>query len=241
MVALAPVRCMHGAVEWECCAGLAVDGDPIAMGRGRKGTVLLDQRMEPQATMEICALMILTNGQWPPRGLVTGRWPPGPAGEDAFCGEAKAADRAGPQRTGRVGERGDGAEAGGGGGSSRGRSRKPRYVHMVYCAATRQEAEVLEMREVQVDLERAGYEVEGINLSAAAAAAAVLVGGQDAEEDGAQDGGADDRIGAVVDVRFKFLQRAEFLVPGMRLIVRDHAGNVSAVGVVRAVPRGGRA
>eukprot|EP00892_Ulva_mutabilis_P004085 jgi/Ulvmu1/2048/UM120_0044.1 len=209
-------------------AGLAIDGDPVTAGRGRKGTVLLDQRMQPRATMEMSAVLILTNGQWPPRGLVSGRWPPGGTLADHDGGDAGEGST--PQRAGRAGERS--SEDGG----RRARSRKARYRHMVYCAATRQAAEVLAMREVQVDLERARYEVEGVNLSAAAAAAAVLVGGRDVDEDGGHDGGADERIGAVVDVRFKFLQRAEFLVPGMRVIVRDHAGNVSAVGVVRWVP-----
>lgn len=225
-----------GMVKWgSVLAGLTVDGDAANVVRGRKGTVLLDQRMQPHAAAEICALMILTNGQWPPRGLVTGRWPPGPSPGDQAGGHSDGAEAsaASPSPRGRSGERGGGWE-----GSSRGRSRKPRYVHMVYCAATRQEAEVLAMREVQVDLERERYEVDGINLSAAAAAAAVLLAGKEQEEDTGQESGADerdDRGGAVADVRLKFLQRAEFLVPGMRLIVRDHAGSVSAVGVVRAV------
>ena len=213
-----------------------MDGDSTGVGRGRKGTVLLDPRLQPSAATEICALLILTNGQWPPRGLLTGRWP---ASADAGNsqsdgGEAPAGEGGGTCRLGRGGERGAEVEGTARHGHSRGRSRKPRYVHMVYCAATRQEAEVLTMREIRVDLERVGYEVEGINLSAAAASAAVLVGGRDAEEDC----GADDRLGAVVDVRFKFLVRAEFLVPGMRMIVRDHAGNISAVGVVQAIPSG---
>lgn len=216
-------------------AGLTVDGDAANVGRGRKGTVLLDQRMQPHATTEICALMILTNGQWPPRGLVTGCWPPGPPSGDQADGhgDASEAPEVSPSPRGRTWERGGVWE-----GASRGRSRKPRYVHMVYCAATRQEAEVLAMREVQVDLERERYEVDGINLSAAAAAAAVLLTGKEQEEDAGHESGADERddqVGAVADVRLKFLQRAEFLVPGMRLIVRDHAGSVSAVGVVRAV------
>lgn len=215
------------------CAGLTVDGDAASAGRGRKGTVLLDQRMEPHATTEIFALLILTNGQWPPRGLVTGRWPPGPSPGDLPVGDGDGGEATSPlQRRGRAGEREveePGAEV-----SSRGRSRKPRYVHMVYCAATRQEAEVLAMREVPVDLENVRYEVDGINLSAAAAAAAVLLGEKE-PEDGTQDCVHDDHVGAVADVRLKFMQRAEFLVPGMRLIVRDHAGSVSAVGVVRAV------
>jgi hypothetical protein len=57
--------------------GLAMDTDAGGAGQQRrKGTVLLDTRITPRATWEFSTLMVLLNGQWPPRGLVSGRWPP---------------------------------------------------------------------------------------------------------------------------------------------------------------------
>ena len=91
------------------------------------------------------------------------------------------------------------------------------------------------MRELSHDLEEQRFEVRGVNLTAAAAAAAVLLHeGGDAEDDGAG-APSGERDGALVDVTFQFTMRAEWLVPGMRFVVRDQLGHVSGVGVVTGV------
>ena len=55
-----------------------------------QGTVLLDMAMQPRA---VCgrfeAMLVLLSGHWPPRGLVSGCWPPGAPGPElarwGFC------------------------------------------------------------------------------------------------------------------------------------------------------------
>jgi hypothetical protein len=91
------------------------------------------------------------------------------------------------------------------------------------------------MQELQHDFEEQGFEVEGVNLTAAAAAAAVLldVGAAAEEEDVAED--EQDCAGSLVYTHFQFTTKQEWLVPGMRFVVRDQRGHVSGVGVVCAV------
>jgi hypothetical protein len=96
----------------------------------------------------------------------------------------------------------------------------------------RQEVRVLEMQELQHDFEEAGFEVRGVNLTAAAAASAVLLRH---DETGSEVVGGE---GALVEVTFQFTTRAEWLAPGMRFVTRAQhmsAGHVSAVGVIVSV------
>lgn len=44
----------------------------------RKGMVLLDPAMHTRTSWEVEAVMVLLNGHWPARGLLSGRWPPHP-------------------------------------------------------------------------------------------------------------------------------------------------------------------
>ena len=44
----------------------------------RKGMVLLDMTMHTRTVWEFEAVIVLLNGHWPARGLLSGRWPPKP-------------------------------------------------------------------------------------------------------------------------------------------------------------------
>lgn len=41
-----------------------------------QGMVLLASALQPRTTREFTALLVLLSGHWPPRGLVSGCWPP---------------------------------------------------------------------------------------------------------------------------------------------------------------------
>lgn len=47
-----------------------------------QGTVLLDMAMQPRAVWRFEAVLVLLSGHWPPRGLVSGCWPPGAPGPE---------------------------------------------------------------------------------------------------------------------------------------------------------------
>jgi hypothetical protein len=194
--------------QCRCAAGIAGAEADLAVGKARKGTVLLDPRIRPRATHNMRALAVLTNGQWPPRGLVSGRWPPQHACKDAPLPNESPLAAATPRRARTP--------------------RTPKYSHIIHCGGTRQAAGVVSMQEVQHDFE-GGYDVMGVNMAAACAAAAVLT-------DGASSGHEDDDsvAGALVDVTFRFSVRREWIVPGMRFVVRDQLGHVSGVGVVQS-------
>ena len=49
---------------------------------GLQGTVLLDMAMQPRAVWRFEAVLVLLSGHWPPRGLVSGCWPPGAPGPE---------------------------------------------------------------------------------------------------------------------------------------------------------------
>ena len=48
----------------------------------RKGMVLLDMATHTRTTWEFEAIIVLLNGHWPARGLLSGRWPPNPQTPD---------------------------------------------------------------------------------------------------------------------------------------------------------------
>jgi hypothetical protein len=228
-------------------AGLPSNACDSLPSKTRKGNVLIDINARPQATHTFRALMILTNSQWPARGLLSGRWPPYDCAMHAtsprllhssssprLCSHSSEAtmdglerQQSGPQRV-----------------VSQGRFRQarlPAYLHVMHCASVRQEVRVLEMQEVQHDLEEQGFEVQGVNLTAAAAAAAVLLHHETGSERFAgedDDSGRGDREGALVDVTFQFTSRAEWLAPGMRFVTRAQLGHVSAVGVIVSIGDG---
>jgi hypothetical protein len=228
-------------------AGLPSNACDSLPSKTRKGNVLIDINARPQATQTFRALMILTNSQWPARGLLSGRWPPydcathvtsprllHSSSSPRLCSHSSEAtmdgleqQQSGPQRV-----------------VSQGRFRQarlPAYLHIMHCASVRQEVRVLEMQEVQHDLEEQGFEVQGVNLTAAAAAAAVLLHHETGSERFAgedDDSAHGDREGALVDVTFQFTSRAEWLAPGMRFVTRAQLGHVSAVGVIVSIGDG---
>ena len=214
-------------------AGLpAGEAETTAGTKGRKGTVMLDNRVEPHAVMEACAYMILTNGQWPPRGLLSGRWPP----EDEEPGSPVAAQRT----TDAPALDSDGSarrKAQPSDGEARPRIvRRTKYRHIIHCGSVRQEVEIDSIQEIPVDLRKERFEVDGVNLSAASAAAAVLFNAEaGADEEGGSEAQEDELIGAVVDVTFRF-RKPEWLMVGLRFVLRDQNGGVSAAGVIRSVP-----
>lgn len=207
----------------------------------RKGNVLIGVDSQPHAARSFAALMILTNAQWPPRGLLSGRWPPDDverAGASASPGRHHRSASDGSRRSAEA-SHSDGAAVAtaprAAGRRERPKSaRRPAYSHIIHCASIRQEARVVAMRELPHDLEEHGFEVQGVNLTAAAAAAAVLLEGGDAEDDEGA-GPSGECEGALVEATFQFTTRAEWLVPGMRFVVRDQLGHVSGVGVVTGV------
>lgn len=183
--------------------------------------MMLDNRMEPHAVMEASAFMILTNGQWPPRGLLSGRWPP----EDEDPGspiQAQQIATDAPVLDNDVSAR---------------RKQRTKYRHIIHCGSVRQEVEIDSIQEIPVDLKKERFEVDGVNLSAASAAAAILVAdaGAGADDEGGNEAHEDELIGAVVDVTFRF-RKPEWLIPGLRFVLRDQNGGVSAAGVIRSVP-----
>jgi hypothetical protein len=187
---------------------------------------MLDQRMEPKAVMEAAAYMILTNGQWPPRGLLSGRWPPE---DDEPCSPTRTQSDA--QAT--VSDSADDTNRKHDGWTSRNRlARKTKYKHIIHCGSVRQEIQILSIQEMPIDLEKRRFEVNGVNLSAASAAAAVLQSNGVADYDAPNEANDDELIGAVVDVTFRFSRTPEWLIPGMRFILRDQGGSVSAAGVI---------
>lgn len=200
---------------------------------------MLDQRMEPHAVMEASAYMILTNGQWPPRGLLSGRWPPDddePGSPIQMEADGQALDLAGDVNRKQGADAGEYVRTGAGSAPRSRLGRKAKYKHIIHCGSIRQEVQILSIQEMPVDLEKRRFEVNGVNLSAASAAAAVLWQSNGAaDDDGPNDTNDDELIGAVVDVTFRFSRTPEWLMPGMRFILRDQGGSVSAAGVVRSV------
>ena len=83
-----------------------------------------------------------------------------------------------------------------------------------------------------------GFEVDGVNLTAAAAAAAVLLERGLQQGDLEEDDGELGCAGTLVGVKFQFTTKQEWLVPGMRFVVRDQQGHVSGVGVVHGIGHG---
>lgn len=226
-------------------AGLPSSACEPLPSKTRRGNVLIDISAQPRTTHTFRALMVLTNSHWPPRGLRTGRWPP----DDCAASPREAVGGGG--RGGRFlrssssprchGHNAEPCSSTSGSAPQwvawHGRlrpppARLPAYLHIIHCASVRQEVRVLEMQELQHDFEEAGFEVRGVNLTAAAAASAVLLRH---DETGSEVVGGE---GALVEVTFQFTTRAEWLAPGMRFVTRAQhmsAGHVSAVGVIVSV------
>lgn len=61
-------------------APLSIPSSPISLGSSppnwRKGAVLLDCGAAPRTSWEFEAVLVLLGGHWPPRGLLSGCWPP---------------------------------------------------------------------------------------------------------------------------------------------------------------------
>lgn len=69
-----------GNLDWDVCRAAISPPNPLFLSCSppgtRKGAVLLDVAMRPQAFWEFEAVLVLLGGHWPARGLVSGRWPP---------------------------------------------------------------------------------------------------------------------------------------------------------------------
>ena len=218
----------------------------------RKGTVLLDERAQPHATSHFRAYMILTNGQWPARGLVSGCWPPEDTSSAGAGGASDTADSArtvsegakkrasgehngardienGPAWKGREGREGRHSRA------SRG-ARRAMCTHVIHCGCIRQAARLEWMQELPQHASGRALEVAGVNMTAAAAAAAVLLDAIESRDEDVEDEDGDaESAGTLVHAAFEFMWRQEWLVPGMRFVVRDQRGHVSGVGVIRTI------
>lgn len=88
----------------------------------RKGTVLLAPSLNPEAVTEFEAVLVLLDGQWPPRGLVSGVYPPV---DDAIIPEGSTV--ASPTTNSNSG-----------------------YVVSIFCGSVRQSAKVLSMAEISL-------------------------------------------------------------------------------------------
>lgn len=215
------------------CAGLpAGDAEATAATKGRKGTVMLDNRVEPHAVTEACAYMILTNGQWPARGLLSGRWPPEGEEPGSPVAGQRTSDTPAVLDTDGGTRRKQHSD-----GEARPRiARRTKYRHIIHCGSVRQEVEIDSIQEIPVDLRKERFEVDGVNLSAASAAAAVLFNADaGVDEEGGSEVQEEELIGAVVDVTFR-LRKPEWLMVRLRFVLRDQNGGVSAAGVIRSVP-----
>ncbi|KAL4451725.1 hypothetical protein ABPG75_007387 [Micractinium tetrahymenae] len=129
--------------------------------RPRKGSVLLDPSLEPQACTEFEAVLVLLGGHWPARGLLSGCYPPegecdepdphlSPAGtplarslgtsaasDSGDCGLAAAGGSLGARQP-SLGKRS----------SSRRHGGSLSYIPVVHCGSIRQAARVVAMREL---------------------------------------------------------------------------------------------
>ncbi|KAL4421140.1 hypothetical protein ABPG77_000775 [Micractinium sp. CCAP 211/92] len=146
--------------RWASSPLLTASGGPAP--RPRKGTVLLDPSLRPQACAEFEAVLVLLGGHWPARGLLSGRYPPqgerdepdpdllSPAGtplarslgasaasDSGDGGLAAASSSLGALQLGR-GKRS----------SSRARAGPLSYIPVVHCGSIRQAARVVAMREL---------------------------------------------------------------------------------------------
>ena len=91
------------------------------------------------------------------------------------------------------------------------------------------------MQEVQ-DSAADVIEVNGTNMIAALAAAAVLSDSLADDEDADTcSNGPGSFVGCMVEVKFRFTSRSEWVLPGMRFIVRDQSGHISGAGVLSYV------
>lgn len=226
-----------GSVSLAGTSPLLLGGSPP---NWRKGAVLLNACMQPRTSWTFDAVLILLGGHWPPRGLRSRRWPPLC---DASSGSASSEDVS-PLRQRQqphLGGGGGGGEAHGslslgrsGSGCTKGR-RLPDHHHVIHCNGVRQVARVVQMQEVDGEGERAGG-AGGGRLRGVRAAAALLLS---ADEGGGTVAGwdeADGELGSVVEVRFQFLHRPEWLQAGARLLVRERScSRVAAAGYVRCV------
>lgn len=133
--------------------------------RPRKGAVLLDPSLQPHASTQFEAVLVLLGGQWPARGLLSGRYPPDegqadapepclvPAGGSSYdlatggnSTEGLAGSSLGAQRPNSLGS-----------GKLHSRRRPAAYIPVVHCGSIRQAAQVVAMQELS--LPRSGLAV----------------------------------------------------------------------------------
>ena len=172
-----------------------------------EGTALLSA--ETNATTHGCfeAILYLAGGQWPPRGLISGKWPP----------HVPPDSESDSQSSGSCNDLN----------SVRLRSCSPLrpkkkhqgcYTVEVYCGGIRQSASVTSMEELDVSSQSVQ------ELPSAVKAAAVMAGGL-----------GEDAVagGCIARIRFQFQTRPEWLRTGDVLVIRDQTqGLLSGVGVI---------
>ena len=231
-----------------------------ASPRPRKGTVLVDPGAAPQAVIEFEAVLVLLGGCFPPRGLLTGRFPP----------EGTAAAPETPRRGGRAAGSSSGSDSTPSSARAPGRSssRPAPCTPVVHCGGVRQAAQLVWMQELELpgvgECPPHGHAVRSLALEelgggdavpCALEAAGVLgawapggAAGAVAERcspgalhralSGAASAAVDD-LGCVARARFRFVHRPEWMVAGTRLILRDRSsGRVAGAGLVAAVDVG---
>ncbi|KXZ52069.1 hypothetical protein GPECTOR_10g1092 [Gonium pectorale] len=176
-----------------------------AMSGCRKGAVLLEPALEPRTSWAFEAVLLLLGGHWPPRGLLSGCWPPAceddlEAGIDALAirvGAAEAAASGSELVGGAAGDRGPMPVPVPGAATRRRRQRSAgggTYVTVVHCGSVRQPAQVLLMQEMH-DETLVGEGVPGVagaggscceelRISASTRAAAALLHSARSEQPG---------------------------------------------------------
>lgn len=213
--------------------------------RGSKGAVLVDAsagEQAPQGVWEFEAeVVLLPGGHWPPRGLISGRWPPvesqrvaaSSSSSDASCSTACPFLKAGGAAPGRSeGVATPAAPLDEGCTREQRRRRKvkqrrmSKYTHVIHSLATRQAATVIRVQEL-------GDAVEaGRDMPPSVAAAEVMLRSQCAGGNG----------GCLARVRFQFVHHPDWLLRGARLLVRDRTtGHLAATGVVSNLCQGKKA
>lgn len=230
-----------------------LDGTPPST---RKGAVLLGGGLQPRACRGFQCVLVLLGGQWPARGLVSGKWPP--IAEDDKEGQRTAvADLAAPVHSSGCASPQRSMHR------VRSRAKLSDFTAVIHCGNIRQLARLEELQELPEALTfcqtgksdgctpvRSVQQLLRFPSSLHAAAALLHVpstAGASAEagsvavaseafggDKGAE--GLEADCGCMVLATFRFSFRPEWLQPGARLIVRDrNSGHVSGAGCVQRV------
>lgn len=176
-----------------------------------EGSVLLDLNTDTTMYKAIEAVVILIGGHWPPRGLLSGKWPPVEDIDDDSDNPGTELAQSQSTQTRSF---------------SPGRQKKKQqgiYSVEIYSKGIRQAATVLSMEELKND--HLSEDILPISLREAA-----VVCKEDAIES------IHDAQDCIARIHFEFQMHSEWIQSGTILIIRDQTqGHLSGIGFVTAV------